>query len=233
MLNSNFIFIYLIINTKTMKAIFFILAAAFSFAFSAPEKSFSGSFTIQTESTKNKQQTTLCECYAKDAKLLAIISMGDKKKKTLVNGDEKNIYYLDDEKKTAVKISVKDMEGQANTEPPQITETNEYKTIDGYKCRKTNEVNKKSTSEIWTTEDLDADFSKVAGAFACLARKKGGLMGPNYGLKGFPIEIITTENGDGFITTIHYKNIKAGGVDDSKFDLIGYKITDVMGAEVK
>jgi len=214
-----------------MKTAFLTLFISLLFSFSAPEKSFSGTFNIKLESTKNKGVVMLSECFVNNAKLLVLTyasNTPDKKRKMLVNGDEKTMYYLDDDKKTAMKISLETMAQAGNMEAPQITETSEYKTIDGYKCRKTNEINKTSTSEIWTTEDINVNFSKVANAFAYLSKKKGGSLGPNYGLKGFPIEIITTENGDGFVSTIHYTDIKAGPVDESIFDLTGYKVTDVM-----
>ncbi len=214
-----------------MKTAFLAVFISFLFSFSAPEKSTSGSFTMRMENSKDKQVTT-SECYLKGANMLAITTMSNnpgKKIKVIVNADDHAMYMIDDDKKTAMKMPFDQMASavQANTDEPKVTFTDEYQTINGYKCRKVLSDSKTGTSENWITNDVDIDFSSVSKAFASLSRGSGRPANEYADFKGFPIKCIITGKQDGHVSTITYTNIKAGSVDASLFDVSGYKIQDI------
>ncbi len=127
----------------------------------------------------------------------------------------------------AIKGAVKKDENMMKNHEASVKETNEYQTIEGYKCRKYLYENEKYRSEIWITNDLKIDYKKFNSSMSSIfsTQPTGNNEYYKAGMKGimirthiFPIDKRMDE------TIMTMKNFKLGSVDQSKFSTEGYKV---------
>lgn len=110
-----------------------------------------------------------------------------------------------------------------------LTPTEEYKTIEGYKCRKFLYEDSDYKSEMWLCNKLDMDYNQLNRAFTSLfsvspspgqnAYQKAGLNGAVIQMHMMPKDNKMEES------VITMKNIKAGNVPEEMFSTAGYEIT--------
>lgn len=111
-----------------------------------------------------------------------------------------------------------------------ITPTDDYETINGYRCRKYLMESPDGNGEFWITTELDMDYTTLMQSMNVMAQqKKGGISTPAaniYGIDGFPMRSsMTTEDGEEITTEMQY--VKPGQVDQKVFDLSGYEVMDL------
>lgn len=147
--------------------------------------------------------------------------MTDKKgKKT---GMEMELKMID----WGAKAAVKKEQNKLTQHDAELKATNEYKTIEGYKCRKFEYRSQQYQSDIWVTTDIKADYTAFNKALASVyATQPYGLM--EYyksGMNGFAIQIHSTSDDPKFRESIiTMKNIKTGTINESVFNTDGYEI---------
>lgn len=111
-----------------------------------------------------------------------------------------------------------------------ITPTNEYETINGYRCRKYLMESPDSKGDFWITTEIDMEYESLMQSMNVYAQqKKGGAstQAANiYGIDGFPMRThMIMEDGQEITTEMQY--VKPGQVDKKVFDLSGYQVTDL------
>lgn len=109
----------------------------------------------------------------------------------------------------------------------ELKATDEYKTIEGYKCRKYEYRNQKYISDIWITNDVKFDYNHYNRALASVYSTQPYAQMEYYksGMKGIAIQIHTISDdpriGESILTM---KNIKTGSINESAFSTEGYTI---------
>ncbi|MEM6344273.1 MAG: DUF4412 domain-containing protein [Bacteroidota bacterium] len=111
-----------------------------------------------------------------------------------------------------------------------ITPTNDYETINGYRCRKYLVETPDGKGEYWITTDLDMDYFTLMQSMNVMATQKKGDQSTQaaniYGINGFPMRTIFINN-DGEEIFMETQYIKPGHVDEKVFDLSGYELMDL------
>lgn len=153
----------------------------------------------------------------------SLMLMTDKKgRKT---GMEMEMKSMDWAVKGAIQKSERDM---ANGDA-EWKATDEYETIEGYKCRKYIYEDYKSRSEIFITQDIKMDFAHYnQSMYQIFASSKNGNQSVfgQAGTHGMMIRTITTsKNGSGDKSILTVKRIKMGSVPSEMFSTQGYEIT--------
>lgn len=107
----------------------------------------------------------------------------------------------------------------------KITKTEEFKTIDGYPCRKYIAESSEQLSTVWVTESIDVDMTKLMSNFGYNYNVKNspyGIGGEQ--IKGFPV-LVETLSKDGKEKVVQrYSKIVFDNIDRSVFDLSKYKV---------
>jgi hypothetical protein len=104
-----------------------------------------------------------------------------------------------------------------------ITKTDQYKEISGYKCRLYIVEADGQQTEMWMTDELDANFYEMMSAMA--GAGVGGNM-PSMDetglIEGFPIQMVVEDGKEKMIIT--YSDIQVGTFDKALFNTTGYQI---------
>ena len=131
----------------------------------------------------------------------------------------------------AAKAAVKKDQAMLEKGEAEIKATDEYKTIEGYKCRKYIYENDKYISELWVTNDNKLDYVKMNNAlFNVFANSKDPNQNAYYkaGMKGFTIQTHMMPKDKRMQECIMtMKDIKLGSVPAEMFSTAGYEITDM------
>ena len=155
----------------------------------------------------------------------SLMLMTDKKgRKTGMSMELKSFDWI-------AKAAVKKDNDMLEKGDAEIKATDEYKTIEGYKCRKYLYENEKYNSEMWVTNDSKIDFMKMNNAlYNVFANSKD----PNQnaymkaGMKGFCIQAHMMPKDRRLEECIlTFKNIKLGSVPSEMFTTEGYEITEM------
>jgi len=156
----------------------------------------------------------------KDGKMTML--MQDKKgKKT---GMEMNLKSFDWEESVTEEV----VDAANSQENFKIKTTNEYKTIEGYKCRKYIYESEDAISNLWITKDINMNYldynQAMYQAFSNSKSRQGNAF-EQAGMNGMLIQnhiIPKTNKQDECIMT--FKNIKLGSVPDAMFSTAGYEV---------
>jgi len=111
----------------------------------------------------------------------------------------------------------------------QVTQTEEYKTIDGYRCRKViiDDTKEDTKTIAWLTKDIDVDWKKVVETL--MAGRVDAQFDNLRDLEGFTIESETISKNGKERHTVKMSNIKVGAYDQSVFDTSGVEIMTLPG----
>jgi GLPGLI family protein len=156
----------------------------------------------------------------KEGKMMML--MQDKKgKKT---GMEMNLKSFDWEESVTEEV----VDAANSQESLKIKTTNEYKTIEGYKCRKYIYESEDAVSILWITKDINMNYldynQAMYQAFSNSKSTQGNAF-EQAGMNGMLIQnhMIPKQNKqDECIMT--FKNIKLGNVPDAMFSTTGYEV---------
>jgi hypothetical protein len=131
-------------------------------------------------------------------------------------------------KKTAMKSHKKTVvtdKKEAEDKRPEITVTNETKTIDGYACTKVIVKSEDGTWTGWVAKGIKGPFADVARNMEL----RGGAASLKFdeGVDGFPMEYewVDTKSSDRIVG--YTRNLKVGEVDPSVFSLDGYEVMEM------
>jgi hypothetical protein len=131
-------------------------------------------------------------------------------------------------KKTAMKSHKKKVsmdQQEAEEKKPEITVTNETKTIDGHMCTKVIVKSEDGTWTGWVAKDIKAPFEDMARNMA--QRGNDQAMKSYAGVDGFPLEYEWVDAKDGDKMICYMKDLKVGAVDSSVFSLDGYEVMEM------
>lgn len=134
--------------------------------------------------------------------------------------------------KMAMAVNMNSMEkAAAAVKDPKVTVTKETKTIEGYKCTKVITETDDQKADLWMTQDVGmqyADFYKMMNS----AKGPQGSVAkvPDLkNVKGFPIEIVSTDKKKAETVTLKIKNISKAKIDQKLFSMEGYQVMDAGG----
>lgn len=213
---------------------------------------FEGTFSLRIESSK-KEKPVIDENFfvKRERTFVEVINskMPDKKSDMILNSADKSTIMLVDNKdhKMAMKMrppggngpgpqQMPGRPGQPNMKKPEIMETGETKIIDGYKCKKVVVKSETSNAEVWYTTEVPLNFAELSNSMGMAMTQPRPGIAPNemtrqpnipVELKGFPMLIISNNMKTGEVTTMTFKNVKKGQVDEKKFDTKGYQQMDM------
>ncbi len=206
------------------------------------------SMTMVMEYPNKPKNNGSIQYYYKDFDCASVMSF-DKNKggmdRMIMNFKEgKSVMLMTDKKgkKTGMKMELKSFDWVAKSAvkkdqamlekgEAEIKATDEYKTIEGYKCRKYIYENDKYISELWVTNDNKLDYVKMNNAlFNVFANSKDPNQNAYYkaGMKGFTIQTHMMPKDKRMQECIMtMKDIKLGSVPAEMFSTAGYEITDM------
>lgn len=208
-----------------------------------PPNEFSGSFTVTTQATNKKGQLedpVVLDIYASDYPVafeMLVPDNASQKMRFIVDPRTALVTTLidDNDNKTGMitkmpKITVKMKEGKTVPDKPAETTvqaTDEYKMIEGYRCRKYIITDGTTVTESWITVDDAVSIHQIMSMFALTQKQKTEDFGARYGgVRGMVLESTTTlANGQKSRMTV--TNIRQGNVDQSKFSTEGYQVIDM------
>lgn len=131
--------------------------------------------------------------------------------------------------KMAMAVNMNSVEKAAEAaKDPKVTITKETKTVDGHKCTKVITETEEQKADLWITEDVGMQYSEFSKMFNSAKGPQGSIakMPELKNVKGFPIEIISTDKKKGETVTMKIKNISKAKVDQKLFSMEGYQMMD-------
>jgi len=135
--------------------------------------------------------------------------------------------------KIAMPISMDNVEkAKAAAKEPKVTVTKETKIVDGHKCYKVITETEDQKTDLWMTEDVGMQYAEFYKLMSAAKGPQGASMieiPELKNLKGFPIEIVTTDKKKSETVTIKIKNISKAKVDQKLFSMEGYQMMDSGG----
>ncbi len=205
------------------------------------------SMQMQIEYPEKPKNNILIDYYFKNFDCAAIFKSAKESSttldRTIMNFKEGNSTMLMTDKKGrktgmvmemknfdwAVKATVNKSSRDLTNGDAHITATEEYQTIEGYRCRKYLFEDQENKMDLWVSKDVGIDYQKYnrAAGSAFLQSKTPALdVYRQAGLDGVTIQThIFPKSGRGSEAILTVKNIKAGGVSDEMFSTAGYEVT--------
>jgi hypothetical protein len=200
------------------------------------QNNFIGSFRMELHLFKNGKEeksspTTMLYWSGEDMTLYQLVMAGQKAQdmKVLVDLKGQLQYMLmTDEQggRTAMKSIRKAIpsEKEAGAKAPDITVTNETRTIEGRVCTKVVAKSTEGTWTGWVAGDLKSPFADMARSIGKDNERmtKGGR-----GIQGMPLEyeFVSAVGGEKFVGYI--KDLKVGTPDPALFSLDGYEVKEM------
>jgi GLPGLI family protein len=198
---------------------------------------FVGSFRMEMHmfdgATEQKNSPRNMRYWSAEDKTLNKMEMPEEKGRDMrIMTDLKNKFQYtlmtDEEgKKMAMKSKKKKvtMTEEKPTKEPEITVTNETKTIEGHLCTKAIVKTEDGTWTGWVAKDVKAPFSDMARNVG--GRSDDKMMKSFKGMPGFPLEFEWVNAKDGGRMVCYMKELKVGAVDESVFSLDGYEVMEM------
>ena len=204
------------------------------------------SMTMQIEYPNKPKNNMTMEYYFKNYECASIFKNEDKNNsmdKTIMNFKEgKSTILMTDKKgkKTGMQMELKNFDWAIKNsleknnkmlEDGDITikPTDEYKTIEGYKCRKYLYEDLNNTADMWICNSIGFDYLKYNNAvFSVFGANKSEHNNAYYkaGINGVVIQNhMMPKGGRGNETILTMKNIRANYAPDEMFSTAGYEIT--------
>lgn len=197
---------------------------------------FIGSFRMETHRFTNGMESkpndmlfwsspdkTLMQMYAPSADGRTMRTMTDLK--------DKWTYMLMDDgkgKRTAMKAHKKKLAKKevAEEKRPEVTVTNETRTIDGHVCTKVIAKTANGTWTGWVAKDVPAPFGDLMRSMQGDQRSE---MAAWREVQGFPLEYEWVGKDAKDKVVVYTKDLKLGPVDESIFSLEGYEVVEMPG----
>lgn len=164
--------------------------------------------SVEDGKTKGRDMSTLTDLKCKWTYTL----MTDEDGKKMAMKSKKKKLTISEEPKDAGKV-------------PEITVTNETKSIEGHTCTKVIVKSEDGTWTGWVAKEIKAPFEDMTRNMAQHGNEQGV---KNYeGVEGFPLEYewVDAKSGDKMIC--YMKELKLGAVDASVFSLDGYEVMEM------
>lgn len=195
-----------------------------------------GSYTMIIEPPKAKEPITAYLNFMENKMAMEMVmgkeasvvrSIFDYKNNTMTTASEK-----EGSNKFAMVMKLnKDVIDKAN-EDVQFKATDEQRTIDGYLCTKVIVETKDGITEMWLTKDLNISYENTIGMMPKTKNNPTSGFLRDFkqwkGVEGFPIEMISYQKKKpDEKSTIRFKDIKSGIVNEKAFDLSGFQIMDM------
>ncbi|MFT3885265.1 MAG: DUF4412 domain-containing protein [Flavobacteriales bacterium] len=133
----------------------------------------------------------------------------EKGKRTAMKSHKKKVTYTD----------------EAGEKKPEITVTNETRTIEGHTCTK---VIAKSENGLWTgwvTKDINIPFSDMIQGVSGPRRNDDARQWKD--VQGFPLEYEWVYNNGTDKMVVYVKDLKPGPMENSVFSLDGYEVMEM------
>jgi len=212
---------------KTLKVAGILMA--FSMNISAQDLSFN------MEVTTPKSQTPMVMKVSTSASKIAMepTQMGDKGNMKFIidNASNKKFMLMENNgQKMAMSVDpfIADKAAEKIAEP-KVVITQEYRTIDGYKCNKVIAQTEETTAELWLTQEAGLSYNDLYKIFNSTKGTPGArsALPQVKDMKGFPIEIISKEKSKDGNVVVKIKNISRAKVDPKVFSMDGYKQVDM------
>lgn len=127
-------------------------------------------------------------------------------------------------KKKKITMAETETEKKAGMEP-EITVTNETKTIEGHACTKAIVKTEEGLWTGWVAKDVKAPFSDMTRNMG--QRGNEQMMKNMKGLQGFPLEFEWVDGKGNGRMVCYMKEVKVGSVDPSVFSLDGYEVMEM------
>ncbi len=131
--------------------------------------------------------------------------------------------------KMAMAVSPNDMQKQAAAiKEPKVTITKETRMIDGYKCTRVITETDDQKADLWITQDVGMQYADFYKMFNASKGPQGSMakIPELKNVKGFPVEIVSTDKKKGETVTLKIQNISKAPVDQKLFSLEGYTMMD-------
>lgn len=129
----------------------------------------------------------------------------------------------------AIKNAVDKNNKKVENGDASITATDEYKTIEGYKCRKYLFEDQNNKMDLWVCKDVGMDylkFNRAAGSAFSNSKTPGGDAYRKAGIDGVVIQThIYPKGGRNEEAIMTTKNIKTGNIPEEMFSTAGYEVT--------
>ena len=134
--------------------------------------------------------------------------------------------------KMAMAVNMNSIEkAAAAAKDPKVTITKETKTIDGYKCTKVITETDEQKADLWMTQDVGMQYAEFYKMINSAKGPQGSVAKvPDLkNVKGFPIEIVSTDKKKAETVTLKIKNISKAKIDQKVFSMEGYQVMDAGG----
>jgi hypothetical protein len=202
------------------------------------------SLTIDMSFPNKSQRNGTIDYYYKNYDCASVMHFENTKNeldRMIINFKEgKSTMLMTDKKgkKTGMVMDMKNYSWMAKTQHDNTDEqdyslkaTNEYKTIEGYNCRKFISSGESQNSEIWITKDVQLEYAQFNSSMYQLFASNKSPQQKSFqqaGLNGMVIQIHSipkdSRQEESIIT---FKKIKMGAVPDAMFSTAGYEITQM------
>ncbi len=208
---------------------------------SAPQatNAFTGSFRMETHLFRNGKEDrnspmNLLYWSRPDMTLYQVMVPGQKETMRMLTDLRSDWTYtiVDDGQgnRTAMKMRMPDLAAMADDEAergdkPTVTVTKETRTIEGHTCTKVIATSKEGTWTGWIAMGLKGPFADMARSLDQRAGQQSLKGHPH--LEGFPLEFEWVPVKDQERVVCYVKDLVAGKVDDSLFDLSGYQVIEL------
>lgn len=214
-----------------MKLFSSILSVAIAFATLAASAQ-DLSYTVDVQSPKRPQTLSVKVMTNGTMTLMDPPAEGNAPFKILVNNAKNEQYMLtqNGESKVAVRVDTfNETAAMEKAGKPKVEETKELKVIDGMNCRKVTAETDATSTIMWVTDDSGVSYQDLFRVVNTNRNAPGArnVLPALNDLKGFPIEIVSTDKKTTEEVKVNIRNISREKLDAALFSMDGYRVNDM------
>ena len=190
------------------------------------------SYTVDVQSPKRPQTLSVKVMSNGSMTLMDPPAEGNAPFKILIDNVKNAQYMLTQNGDSKVAVRVDAFNEKAALEQsgkPKVEETKEIKLIDGMNCRKVTAETDATSTVMWVTDEADVSYQDLFRVVNTNRNAPGArnILPALNDLKGFPIEIVSTDKKTSEEVKVNIRNINREKLDAAMFSMDGYRVNDM------
>jgi archaellum component FlaG (FlaF/FlaG flagellin family) len=190
------------------------------------------SYTVDVQSPKRPQTLSVKVMSNGSMTLMDPPAEGNAPFKILIDNVKNAQYMLTQNGDSKVAVRVDAFNEKAALEQsgkPKVEETKEIKLIDGMNCRKVTAETDATSTVMWVTDEAGVSYQDLFRVVNTNRNAPGArnILPALNDLKGFPIEIVSTDKKTSEEVKVNIRNINREKLDAAMFSMDGYRVNDM------
>lgn len=190
------------------------------------------SYTVDVQSPKRPQTLSVKVMSNGSMTLMDPPADGNAPIRILIDNMKNAQYMLTNsgDNKVAVRVDAFNQTAAMDkASQPKVEETKELRVIDGMNCRKVTAETDATSTVMWVTDEAGVTYQDLFRVVNTNRNAPGArnIMPALNDLKGFPIEIVSTDKKTSEEVKVNIRNISREKIDAALFSMDGYRVNDM------